>query len=294
MKYLFAIVVIIAIVYIIWLRPATAAIPLDGPTVIEAENMTATGATNRAVTDGWELLGEAELTETVIFVAKKANFKVIAKGDYAGNGWPIMEVKIGGVLVASITIDSATWKEFEFTTDITPGTHVVGFAFVNDFYEAPADRNFYMDKVTISEITFSGTVTLAWDANTENDLAGYKIHYGSATRFEITGAIEAWCLEHEPSNTKCVEEWEAICKDENDRNCHQMLFGYGTIVDVANVTEYTVTGLEEGKKYFLAATAYDTDKNESAFSKELTHTVAWQKPEEGQGLEVKEVHRLVW
>ena len=294
MKYAVAILAIFAIFYLILSRPATAAIPLVGPTVIEAENMTVTGATNKAVTDGWELLGAAELSETVIFVAKKANFKVIAKGDYAGNGWPIMDVKIGGTLVASITIDSATWKEFEFTVDIIPGTHVVGFAFVNDFYEAPADRNFYMDKVTISEISYSGRVTLAWDANVEPDLAGYKILYGSKSRLEITGAIEAWCLAHEPSNAKCVEEWEAICKDENDRNCHAMLFGYDTIVDVKNVIEYELTGLEEGKTYYLAAIAYDEDKNESAFSKELVHTVSWQKPGEGQGLEVKKVERLEW
>ena len=29
--------------------------------------------------------------------------------------------------------------------------------------------------------TFSAEVTLAWDANTEPDLAGYKIHYGHAS-----------------------------------------------------------------------------------------------------------------
>ena len=30
-------------------------------------------------------------------------------------------------------------------------------------------------------IAYSATVTLAWDANTEPDLAGYKIHYGTAS-----------------------------------------------------------------------------------------------------------------
>ena len=31
-------------------------------------------------------------------------------------------------------------------------------------------------------IVHGATVTLAWDANTEPDLAGYKIHYGTASR----------------------------------------------------------------------------------------------------------------
>jgi hypothetical protein len=51
-----------------------------------------------------------------------------------------------------------------------------------------------------------------------------------------------------------------------------MLFGYDHMVDVKNVTEHTLTGLEEGKKYYVAATAYDDDQNESAYSDEIMHT----------------------
>jgi hypothetical protein len=94
-----------------------------------------------------------------------------------------------------------------------------------------------------------GTVTLAWDANTESDLAGYKIYFGTAS-----GSYE-WSIE------------------------------------VGNVTEYTLTGLVEGVAYYMAATAYDTDSNESAFSEELVHTCAFTKPGEGQGLTYKDVKR---
>jgi hypothetical protein len=59
-----------------------------------------------------------------------------------------------------------------------------------------------------------------------------------------------------------------------------MLFKYNTVVDVGNVTEYTLTGLQEGKTYYFALTAYDGDKpnNESNFSVELIHTVAFARP----------------
>jgi hypothetical protein len=70
-------------------------------------------------------------------------------------------------------------------------------------------------------------VTLAWDQNTEADLAGYKIHHGATSG------------------------------------------QYDKHIDVGNVTQYTVTGLQAGMQYF-AATAYNTSGIESAFSNEIS------------------------
>ena len=138
------------------------------------------------------------------------------------------------------------------------------------------------------------SVILAWDANTEPDLAGYKIYYGAAPRATTAlAAIEKWCAEHEPKNDKCVDEWMQICGDDNDRNCHAMLFSYDKVVDVGNVTEYELTGLVEGMTYHLAATAYDTDDNESAFSKELVHTPGYSKPKTASGFSHKPL-RISW
>lgn len=122
----------------------------------------------------------------------------------------------------------------------------------------------------------TGMVSLAWDANTEEDLAGYRVYSGRLSRFETVGAITSWCAAHEPTNEKCVEEWEAICKE--DIACHPMLYQYEEVVDVKNVTEYTLTGLIPGVTYYLAAIAYDTSKNVSNFSIELTHFVAVEAP----------------
>ena len=73
-------------------------------------------------------------------------------------------------------------------------------------------------------------VTLAWDANTESDLAGYRLHYGT-TSGNYTGSS-----------------------------------------DVGNVTQYTITNLQDGVTYYFAATAYDTAGNVSSYSSELVHT----------------------
>ena len=40
-------------------------------------------------------------------------------------------------------------------------------------------------------------------------------------------------------------------------------------IDVGNTAKYTLTGLDEGVTYYLAATAYDQDDIESDFSEEL-------------------------
>lgn len=48
---------------------------------------------------------------------------------------------------------------------------------------------------------------------------------------------------------------------------------YNNILDVGNVTSYTVTGLTEGKTYYFATTAYDTSSNESRFSNEIYRAI---------------------
>ncbi len=73
-------------------------------------------------------------------------------------------------------------------------------------------------------------VSLAWDPNTETDLAGYKVYYGTASH------------------------------------------SYTTVIDVHNVTTYSVTGLGAGTWYF-AVTAYNTTGAESTFSNEVSTTI---------------------
>ena len=48
---------------------------------------------------------------------------------------------------------------------------------------------------------------------------------------------------------------------------------YTNIIDVPNKTSATITNLEPGRTYYIAATAYDVNGNESAFSQEIPYTV---------------------
>jgi len=98
-----------------------------------------------------------------------------------------------------------------------------------------------------STMAFAGEITLAWDANTEPDLAGYKIYYGIASG--------------DYGNTIDVKQAAVGCS---------MLDGGYDPFDL-KCCEITLTGFEIGKTYYFAATAYDEDNNESDYSEELTH-----------------------
>jgi len=78
---------------------------------------------------------------------------------------------------------------------------------------------------------YAASVELEWDPNTEPELAGYKIYWGTSSG------------------------------------------NYGSSKDVGKTTIYTIAGLDEGKTYYFAATAYDGSKNESGYSNQVSFMV---------------------
>lgn len=82
-------------------------------------------------------------------------------------------------------------------------------------------------------------IKLAWDANTETDLAGYNVYYGTTARVGIDPKVCVMC-------------------------------GYVTKVPLGKVTSYTITGLTKETAYWISVTAFDDSANESGFSNEVT------------------------
>ena len=60
--------------------------------------------------------------------------------------------------------------------------------------------------MTQSAIGGNGSVTLAWDTNTEPDLAGYKIYVGKTSRFATkVDVIGKWCESVRRNGLKSVK-----------------------------------------------------------------------------------------
>ncbi len=92
-----------------------------------------------------------------------------------------------------------------------------------------------------SEI-LAGSATVSWSVNTEPDLSGYKVYYGTSPR---TGTDPKVC---------------SLC-------------GYTSSLNVGNVTTHTFNSLTDGQTYYFSVSAYDTSNNESSFSSEVSKVI---------------------
>jgi hypothetical protein len=107
-------------------------------------------------------------------------------------------------------------------------------------------------------IANAADVTLAWDANTESDLAGYKLYYDGDSDTEM---------------------YQGIGATEGD----SPIIIYSEDLSDGDSPSYTITGLEEGQYYYFSLTAFDADDVESDFSDEVGVMVdsdSSQNPEE--------------
>jgi hypothetical protein len=96
---------------------------------------------------------------------------------------------------------------------------------------------------------YAADVTLAWDANTEENLAGYKVHYGRAS-----GNYDGAGSGSEPS---------------------PITVPLSSLV--ASSPEFTVRDLPDGTYYFVV-TAFNTDGLESGYSNEVSAEIASTTP----------------
>ncbi len=88
----------------------------------------------------------------------------------------------------------------------------------------------------------AGSAELSWNANTEADLAVYKIYYGTSPR---TG------------------------------DCPPA--GYAKNTDAGKAVQYTLNDLEAGQTYYFSVTSYNNSGKESCFSEEMSKTISISK-----------------
>ena len=119
--------------------------------IIEAEDMPIK-TTGGSTTDGWNIWSNGYIADDVNFQTEGTyTFDVTAKGSFAGEAWPIMEVRIDQITVGTVTVDSSNWTIYSIEAYVTSGTHEVAIAFTNDYYNSPEDRNLLIDKIIVTQ-----------------------------------------------------------------------------------------------------------------------------------------------
>lgn len=99
-----------------------------------------------------------------------------------------------------------------------------------------------------SGIAGAAQVSLAWDANTEANLAGYRVYY------------------------KLGGSGEPYDGDGLDQGASPVDVPLTSLADIQN-PRVSLSGLVAGT-YYITCSAYDSDGNESGYAEEISHTVA--------------------
>jgi hypothetical protein len=148
--------------------------------------------------------------------------------------------------ISTVAITALNWSSRTRVTATVPvgGTHFnfpISGLVANTVYFIAVKFRDSSGWSLMSNVPFFNTldtkkkITFLWDPNTETDLAGYTINCGTVTK--VYGVEQNVGLTPRPS------------------------------------APYAEMILDRGLTYFCAATAYDTDGNESGFSNEVTFTV---------------------
>ena len=98
--------------------------------------------------------------------------------------------------------------------------------------------------LVLTSLSYSAEVTLAWDANTESDLAGYKLYYKTGSS---------------------GEPYEGTRIDQGDSGISIRLDNLAT----SDNPSFSLTGLQDNEFYYFVVTAVNSSGLESGYSTEV-------------------------
>jgi RHS repeat-associated protein len=170
--------------------------PAPAPTVVEAEAMP-TKTVGSALTGGWNLSANGYL-EGPITLSHNGDYDLVitAKGTSLGGVWPTCEVRGDGVLLATLTVNSTSWKPFTVKLTATQGTHTLRLTYPNDASNSSENRNLHLDKASATLVAastkhiFAGSQRVAAHQPDGTTLVYYTDHLGSSSVItNQTGAV---------------------------------------------------------------------------------------------------------
>jgi hypothetical protein len=121
--------------------------PVCQPATYQAETMF--HSTGGSTPGGWNIWANGYISATHTFAAGPASITVHAKGQAAQQIWPHMIVRVGGVAIGSVNVNSTSFAPYVFNFVASGGPKEVRIEFDNDFYAPPADRNLLVDSIVV-------------------------------------------------------------------------------------------------------------------------------------------------
>jgi hypothetical protein len=116
----------------------------------EAEAMTA--STGAATGDAWNLNSAGNVQQSVM-IETEGQYRIAVRAWQQAGGPDAarMSIQVNGMDVSTVevTAEESTPQTYEATAMLAAGTTIIGASFLNDFYEAPIDRNLLVDWVEV-------------------------------------------------------------------------------------------------------------------------------------------------
>lgn len=209
------------------------------------------------------------------------NIVVRAKGSYAGNAWPIMEIWVNNVKINSTTVNSSIYSDYLFSFNNSEGISKVDVVFINDYYDPSTgqDRNLWVDYIIINNQRYEA----------ESPLTTYDKGYGSAgfdglnvipgqesmlwngaLRFNLNNIQSLDAIgPSAPSNLKVgaitstaiVISWSP--STDNNAVAGYKIFRDGSQIVTTSSTSFKDRSLSPSTTYTYTVIAYDTNGNKS-------------------------------
>lgn len=121
--------------------------PLCNAATYEAETMF--HSTGGSTPGGWNIWTNGYISTNHNFTAGGGTLTVRARGQSANGVAPHMVVSIGGTTVGSAFVTATSFTPFTFAFTSSGGSREIRVAFDNDFFQPPADRNLFVDNVSV-------------------------------------------------------------------------------------------------------------------------------------------------
>lgn len=93
--------------------------------------------------------GAASMTLT-LSEAQLVDFAVRARGSAVNGVWPIMELRVDGVAIATWDVIGGNYATYSDTAQLSAGSHTIAIAFTNDAKTSTEDRNLRSDHLDVT------------------------------------------------------------------------------------------------------------------------------------------------